>query len=210
MSGIDGKVALVTGATGGIGLCICKSLAKLGAHIVVVDLNQEKCEELAEALPTKSLGLSINIADDAAVKAGMETVEAEFPDGVDILVNVAGILSNNKMVETSAAEWRKVMAVNVDGAFYMTQACVPAMLKKKWGRIVNMSSWAWKSGGLTAGTAYSTSKAAITGLTFSTARQYAGDGITANGIAPCYVMSKMVSEQLSVSVCRPGDPVCEV
>jgi short-subunit dehydrogenase len=63
------------------------------------------------------------------------------------------------------------MAVNVDGAFFMTQACVPFMLKKGWGRVVNMSSWAWKSGGLTAGTAYSTSKAAITGLTFSTARE---------------------------------------
>jgi len=109
-----------------------------------------------------------------------------------------GILSNAKMMETTAAEWRKVMSVNLDGAFFMTQACIPHMLKQKWGRIVNMSSWAWKSGGLTAGTAYSTSKAAITGLTFSTARQYAGDGITANGIAPCYVMSKMVSEQLSV------------
>jgi NAD(P)-dependent dehydrogenase (short-subunit alcohol dehydrogenase family) len=110
-----------------------------------------------------------------------------------------GILSNNKIEATTAAEWRKVMSVNVDGAFFMTQACVPHMIAQKWGRIVNMSSWAWKSGGLTAGTAYSTSKAAITGLTFSTARQYAGVGITANGIAPCYVMSPMVSEQLTVS-----------
>ena len=89
---LSGKVALVTGATGGIGSCICRSLAALGANIVAVDLSAEKCQELADELPTKSAGFAINIADDAAVKAGMEDVVAVFPDGIDILVNVAGMV----------------------------------------------------------------------------------------------------------------------
>jgi len=87
---LEGKVALVTGATGGIGVTVCKSLAKLGASIVCVDLNLEKCQQLADSLPTKSGGFSINIADEDAVKNGMAEVFAKF-NGVDILVNIAGM-----------------------------------------------------------------------------------------------------------------------
>ena len=117
--------------------------------------------------------------------------------GVDILVNIAGILSNNKLFETTAEEWRRVNAINYDGCFFLAKICCRHMQRKRWGRIVNMSSWAWKSGGLTAGTAYSSSKAAVVGLTFSLARQFASDGITVNGVAPCYVFSKMIMEQLT-------------
>ena len=117
--------------------------------------------------------------------------------GVDVLVNVAGILSNNKCFETSAEEWRKVHAVNYDSCFYLSKACMPHMVAQGWGRVVNLSSWAWKSGGLTAGTAYSASKAAVVGLTFSLARQFAADGVTVNGVAPCYVFSPMIMEQLT-------------
>lgn len=194
---LKGKVVVVTGGTGGIGRSVCKYMAEDGLHVIVVDIDESKCQELAASLPTRSMGIAIDISSPSSVKAGMAKVRAEFPNGVDVLVNVAGILSNNKIVETTAEEWRRVMAVNVDGAFFMTQAVVTDMLKNKWGRIVNMSSWGWKSGGLTAGTAYCTSKGAITSLTFSTARQYAHQNITANGVAPCYVMSPMVSKQLT-------------
>jgi len=165
-------------------------------HIVVVDLDQKKCDALAASLPTESIGLSVDITDADAMKAGVKKIVDKFGT-VNVLVNVAGILSNNKLEETSVKEWNRVMAVNVTGMFLATQAVVPFMVKEKWGRIVNLSSWAWKSGGLTAGTAYSTSKGATTSLTFSVARQYAEHGITCNAIAPCYVMSKMVSEQLT-------------
>ena len=195
---LEGKVALVTGGTGSIGSEICKVLAARGLRIIVVDLNESKCEEFAASLPSKSVGVTINVADDEAVDVGVDKgLEKLGAKGVDILVNVAGILSNNKLIETTTSEWKKVHAVNYDSCFYLSKKCVPYMLEQKFGRIVNMSSWAWKSGGLTAGTAYSASKAAIVGLTFSLARQYAGYGITVNAIAPCYVFSPMISEQLS-------------
>ena len=90
-----------------------------------------------------------------------------------------------------------MMNINSTAAFLLCQACCPAMAEKGWGRVVNITSWAWKSGGLTAGTAYAASKGAMTSLTFSVALQYAKQGITCNGIAPCYVMSPMIMEQLS-------------
>lgn len=196
LKGPSKKVAIVTGGCGGIGSAVCRYLADDGMHVIVVDLDQKKCEELAKSLKTESMGLSINITNDEAVQAGVKKVVDKFGT-VNVLVNVAGILSNNKIKETSRTEWDKVMAVNVTGTFLMTKHCVPHMAAQKWGRVVNLSSWAWKSGGLTAGTVYTTSKGAVTSFTFSVARQYADKGITCNAIAPCYVMSKMVSEQLT-------------
>lgn len=196
LRGPSKKVALVTGGTGGIGTAVCRYLAHDGHHVVVVDLNQEKCDALAKSLPTESMGLSMNITDAEAVAEGVKKIVSTFGT-VNVLVNVAGILSNNKLTETSPAEWAKVMSVNVTGTFLTTQAVIPHMAKGKWGRIVNLSSWAWKSGGLTAGTVYTTSKGAVTSFTFSVARQFGSAGITCNGIAPCYVMSPMVSKQLS-------------
>jgi 3-oxoacyl-[acyl-carrier protein] reductase len=113
------------------------------------------------------------------------------------LVNNVGILSNNKIAETDIDEWRRVQAINVESALLLCQAVLPGMRERRWGRIINISSYAAKSGGLTAGTAYSVSKSAMIGLTFAVARETAGEGITVNAIAPAYVMSPMISEQLT-------------
>jgi 3-oxoacyl-[acyl-carrier protein] reductase len=138
------------------------------------------------------------VSDPEQVDSGITRVESLMAvGGIDILINVAGILSNNKLFETSPDEWRRVHSVNYDAAFYLAKRTLPHMQRQQWGRVVNMSSWAWKSGGLTAGTAYSASKAAMVGLTFSLARQFASDGITCNAVAPCYVFSKMIMEQLT-------------
>ena len=193
---LKGKVAIVTGGTGSIGFAVAEQLAEAGVHVALVDLNAERCEEMAKKLPTRSMGIAFDVSSEQAVLDGVERIK-ESLGGVDILVNVAGILSNNKVLETSADEWRKVHAVNYDSTFYLSKACLPYMVERGWGRVINLSSWAWKSGGLTAGTAYSASKAAVVGLTFSLARQFAGVGVTVNAVAPCYVFSPMIMEQLS-------------
>ncbi len=101
------------------------------------------------------------------------------------------------MLATSLDEWRSVHTINVEAAFLLTREFLPGMRAQRWGRFINISSYAAKCGGLTAGTAYSVSKSAIVGLTFSVARETAAQGITANAIAPAYVISPMVSEQLT-------------
>ncbi len=189
---LEGRTALVTGAAGAIGAAIAEGLLADGARLVLVDRAAAALEALAARLGPGARALHLDLADPAAL-AGV----ADAAGAVDILVNNAGILTNNKVAETPLDEWRGVNAVNIDAPFLLTQALLPGMRARRWGRIINMSSYAAKSGGLTAGTSYSVSKAAVVGLTFSVARETAADGITVNAIAPAYVLSPMISEQLT-------------
>jgi 3-oxoacyl-[acyl-carrier protein] reductase len=193
---LKGKVALVTGAAGTMGLAATRVLLEDGCHVAMVDVNQERNRALASELGVGAMAFSFDISDVDAVREGHAEVVREI-GAVDILVNNAGILSNNKVEFTDAAEWRRVMGANLDGAFYLSQQVVPAMKAKRFGRIINTSSLAAKTGGLTAGTAYSVSKGAMSALTFSLARELAPFGVTANAIAPAYVKTPMVTEQLS-------------
>lgn len=193
---VEGKVALVTGAAGVLGLATAKALLADGLRVVLVDLNQDRLEQLAPELPGETYVVAVDISDSEAVCAAYKRIAAEFGP-VDVLVNNAGILSNNKLEGTSSAEWHRVMGANLDGSFYWSQAALPYMKAQQWGRIINTCSLASKSGGLTAGTAYATSKGALVALTFSMAREAAAYGITVNGIAPAYVRSPMITEQLT-------------
>jgi 3-oxoacyl-[acyl-carrier protein] reductase len=196
MISLEGKICLVTGAGGVVGEAISRRFAGLGCRVVLVDIRSERIEAVAAELSPQTRALPLDIADEVAITRGLASLETEWR-GIDILVNNAGILSNNKAATTSAGEWRSVLSVNLDGAFYFAKACLPGMRARGWGRIVNICSLAMKTGGLTAGTAYTTSKAALGGLTFSLARETARDGITVNGIAPAYVVTPMVTEQLT-------------
>ncbi len=191
---LRGKTALVTGAAGAIGAAIAQALADQGALVVLVDMAAEPTQAMATALGGHAV--IVDLSDAAAVAAMAADVLARF-GRIDILVNNAGILNFEKIAATSLQEWHRVHGVNVDAAFLLAQAFLPGMRAARWGRVINMSSYAAKCGGLTAGTAYSVSKTAMIGLTYSIAREVAGDGVTSNAVAPAYVMSAMISEQLT-------------
>ncbi len=188
------RIALVTGAAGPMGLATAQALMAEGHKVAMADMNREKIERLARE--TGGYAVVLDVADRQAALAACDRVEKELGP-VDILVNNAGILSNNKSAATTPEEWRKVLSINLDGAFWLSQRLLPGMKERRWGRIVNTCSFAMKSGGLTAGTAYTVSKAALQGLTFSLARESTGFGVTVNGIAPAHVNTPMVTEQLT-------------
>jgi 3-oxoacyl-[acyl-carrier protein] reductase len=193
---LDGKVALVTGAAGVMGFATARFLLEDGCRVAMVDVNAAANEARARELGPEAAAFAFDVGDPAAVRAGHARI-VERLGPVDVLVNNAGILSNNKVEATDDAEWRRVLAANLDGAFYLARAVVPDMKRRRWGRIINTCSLAAKTGGLTAGTTYSVSKGALVSLTFSLARELAPHGVTANGIAPAYVNTPMVSEQLT-------------
>jgi 3-oxoacyl-[acyl-carrier protein] reductase len=196
MKPLEGKTALVTGAAGTMGLAATVALLEDGCRVAMVDFNRARNTELAASLGENAIPFSFDISDAVAVAEGHAQIVAAMAP-VDILVNNAGVLSNNKVEATTAEEWRRVMGANLDGAFYLAQQVVPAMKVRRFGRIINTSSLAAKTGGLTAGTAYSVSKGAMSSLTFSLARELASFGITANAIAPAYVKTPMITEQLN-------------
>jgi len=175
---LRGKTAVVTGASGTMGRAVVSFLREDGLNVVGIDL--------------KGSDVQCDISDPAAVAAALRGIGE-----VHVLVNNAGILSNNKAQATTPEEWHKVLGANLDGAFYLSREVIPGMKARRWGRIVNTCSLAAKTGGLTAGTAYSVSKGALTSLTFSLARELAPFGVTVNGISPAYVKTPMVTEQLS-------------
>ena len=189
------KRALVTGAAGPTGLAIARALAEDGLDVFMVDIDEARLREAAAEIGGRAHPVVLDISDPARVAERCEEI-LDRHGAVQVLVNNAGVLSNNKAAATSDDEWRRLMSVNLDGAFYLCRALLPAMRQAGWGRIVNMCSLAMKTGGLTAGTAYTTSKGGLAALTFSLARETARDGITVNGIAPAYIRTPMVTEQL--------------
>jgi 3-oxoacyl-[acyl-carrier protein] reductase len=193
---LENKLALVTGAAGVLGRAVASRFIAEGMRVVAIDLAADRLATLADELGANAHPVVLDLGDERAIDKRCAEIRAEHGD-VDVLVNNAGLLSNNKAAETSAEEWRRLMRVNLDGAFYLCRAWLPGMKAKGWGRIVNVCSLAMKTGGLTAGTAYTASKGGLGALTFSLAREAAAFGVTVNGVAPAYIETPMVTEQLT-------------
>jgi 3-oxoacyl-[acyl-carrier protein] reductase len=193
---LAGKTVVVTGAAGTMGMAVVRTMLEAGAQVALADIDALRLDSMIRFLRGATVGVSCDVSDPASVKSAHLQIEKTLGP-VDVLVNNAGILSNEKAETTPDEEWRRVLAVNLDGAFYWSRAVLPGMKQRKWGRIINVGSLAAKTGGLTAGTAYTASKGALAALTFSLAREAAPFGVTANAIAPAYVKTPMVTEQLN-------------
>jgi len=190
------KLALLTGAAGVLGSQTARALAADGYRVVMVDLDAKQLETLAQEIGNGAYPLALDVADPQKVAEACAKIRRELGQ-VSVLVNNAGVLSNHKAAETANDEWRHILAVNLDGAFYLCREWLPEMKAERWGRIINVCSLAMKTGGITAGTAYTASKGALASLTFSLAREAASFGVTVNGIAPAYIKTPMVTEQLT-------------
>lgn len=189
------KIAVVTGGSQGIGLEICKKFAENGANIVIVDINPpEKLESAVQEIAgfgTQVKAYQCNVADSAQVAEVCKQILTDF-GSVDILVNNAGITKDNLILRMSEADFDAVIDVNLKGAFYMTKNFYRPMMKKKYGKIINISSVSGLFGNIGQAN-YAASKAAIIGLTKSTAKELAAKGVCCNAIAPGFIMTSMTT-----------------
>jgi 3-oxoacyl-[acyl-carrier protein] reductase len=189
-------VALVTGASRGIGRAIAIALAEAGADVVVnyrtrKAAAKETCTAVHQA-GSRALAVKANVGRAAAVARMVATIDLELGP-VDILVNNAGIVSAKPLAEISERDWQEMIAVNLTSAFLVTQQVLPGMRARGWGRIIMISSVAAQTGGIT-GPHYAASKAGLLGLTHSYARHLVKDGITVNAISPALIATDMVTD----------------
>ncbi|WP_246142920.1 3-oxoacyl-[acyl-carrier-protein] reductase [Pasteuria penetrans] len=193
---MDQQVAVVTGGSRGIGRSISTSLAKAGADVAIVFAQrQEEAEQTASKILSLGRKVSLHRADIANRDRVMEVVRTVLDawGKIDILVNNAGMHKDNLLMRLHEEDWRVVLDVNLSGVFHITQAVLRSMVKRRFGRIINMSSVVALSGN--AGQVnYASAKAGLLGFTRSLAREVAGRGITVNAVAPGYIATEMTGD----------------
>jgi 3-oxoacyl-[acyl-carrier protein] reductase len=195
MSELTGRIALVTGASRGIGRAIALALASAGADVAVNYLaSADKAEAVAaaiEAAGRRSVAIQADVSKADQVRALLDRTRASLGP-VDVLVNNAGIIRPQKIEDITERDWNELIAANLTSCFLVTQAVLPEMRARTWGRIINLSSVAAQVGGVV-GPHYAASKAGIHGLTHFYASRLAREGITVNTIAPALIDTEMVS-----------------
>jgi 2-dehydro-3-deoxy-L-rhamnonate dehydrogenase (NAD+) len=193
MSDLQGQFALVTGAATGIGEAIAARLAAAGATVCIADIDAPAAQAAAARIGGSTHSLALDVTDPAAVTSAVDAI-LQKNGALQILVNNAGLAGKAAPIwEQSDADWRKVMAVNIDGPFYLCRAVLPHMRSRGYGRIVNIASVAGKEGNPNM-VAYSASKAAIIGLTKSIAKEVATEGICVNAVSPAVVHTKILDQ----------------
>ena len=214
MFSLDGKKALVTGASGGIGGAIAETLHAQGATVALSGTRTGPLEELRDRLGERASVHPCNLSDMDAVDALPKDVEGAL-DGLDILVNNAGITRDNLFMRMKDEEWDQVIAVNLTATFRLCRASLRGMMKRRWGRIVNITSVVGTTGNPGQGN-YCASKAGVVGMSKSLAQEVASRGITVNAVAPGFIATPMTDglteDQKSrilqtVPLGKLGDPV---
>ncbi len=208
MTGLQGKTALVTGASQGIGEAVARRLAADGARVVLAARNEERLAAVAGAIAAaggEALAFTLDLADPAAAAARLGELPAEWSE-VDVVVNNAGITADNLFARMSLDEWQRVLTTNLTSAFTVTRALVRGMIRRRWGRVIAVSSVVGLMGN--AGQAnYAASKAGLVGFTKSLARELGSRNITVNVVAPGYIDTAMtgglpegVRQELTASI----------
>jgi 3-oxoacyl-[acyl-carrier protein] reductase len=190
----EARVALVTGASQGIGHACALALARQGATVAVAARNREKLDALVAEIAAaggKAAAYVIDVADEDQVKAGIKSAIAQFGK-IDILINNAGITRDQLVMRMKRADWDSVLSTNLTSAYLCIQQVIPSMLKQRWGRIINITSVFGQIG--QAGQAnYAASKAGLIGLTMAMAREVASRNITCNAVAPGFIETSMTA-----------------
>jgi len=217
MADLHGKIALVTGASRGIGRAIAIGLARCGADIAVnYRIQRNEAEVTLQQVTTqgrRAIMVQADVSLSSDVTNMINAVEKELGP-IDILVNNAGIARYQNMEAITESDWEEVLAVNLKSVFLVTQAVLPGMRQRRWGRIINISSGAAQTGGIV-GLHYTASKAGIEGLTRAYAARLVKEGITVNAVAPAIIETEMQPDVKSrrkfIPLGRPGrtDEVAE-
>ena len=191
---LSGRVALVTGASQGIGRACALKLASAGATVAVAARNQEKLDDLVNEISgagAKAAAFAVDVTDEEQIKAAIKAAIAQFGK-VDILVNNAGITRDQLVMRMKRPDWDAVLQTNLTSAYLCTQQVMSSMLKQRWGRIINITSIFGQMG--QAGQAnYAASKAGLIGLTMAIAREVGSRNITCNAVSPGFIETAMTA-----------------
>jgi 3-oxoacyl-[acyl-carrier protein] reductase len=188
---LTGRTALVTGSTRGIGRAIAETLAGCGARVAVVGRDLERSQAVAAELGGEAKGFAADVSDIASVVKLVSDVESAF-GGVDILVNNAGLTRDNLMMRIKDDDWNAVLDTNLRGAFAATRAATRGMMKRRWGRVINITSIVGITGNK-GQVNYAASKAGLIGFTKSVAKELGSRNILANAIAPGFIETDMTA-----------------
>ena len=210
---LSGKIALVTGASRGIGRAIAEKLVACGATVIGTATTENGAEAISQYLGQNGKGLALNVTDEASIESVISTIKAEFGD-IDILVNNAGITRDNLLMRMKDDEWQDILDTNLTSVFRLSKALMRTMMKKRYGRIITIGSVVGAMGN--AGQSnYAAAKAGLIGFSKSLAREVASRGITVNVVAPGFIATDMTAaltdEQKALTVAqvpvgRLGEP----
>ena len=206
MAGVEGRVALVTGASQGIGRACALLLANSGAKVALCARNQGKLEQLANEINDsggEAAAFKLDVSSEDEIKAVVKAVVAKFGK-LDILVNNAGITRDQLVMRMKRADWDDVINTNLTAPFLLIQAVISSMLKQRWGRIINITSIFGQTGQVGQAN-YASSKAGLIGLTMAVAREVGSRNITVNAVAPGFIetaMTEVLSAELKENILK--------